>query len=112
VRDGEERGRERPRPRRVHQAEARRCGRREVHERVVADHGGQRRPDGARDRELALQPQPPTRRVPVPERALLVLVLAPVVARRRCVRAGAGHGRRCSGGGSAIRMAGSRAAEA
>jgi hypothetical protein len=39
VRDGEERQRERPRPRRVHEAEARRGGRREVHERVVAEHG-------------------------------------------------------------------------
>jgi hypothetical protein len=39
----------------VHEAEARRGGRQEVHERVVAAHNAQRRPDGALDR---VPPQP------------------------------------------------------
>jgi hypothetical protein len=86
VRDGEERGRERPRPGRVHEAEARGGGRREVHERVVPEHVGQRRPDGAHDRAHAL-PQPPPRRLPARPQLLAA------VARRRRVRVGAGHDR-------------------
>lgn len=84
VRDGEERGRERPRPGRVHEAEARGGGRREVHERVVPDHVGQRRREGARDR--AQQQPPPPRGLPAARPQLLGALDG------RGVWFGAGHG--------------------